>query len=168
MSAARGTDGTIATYPPIENQHVDHILDRSLAPATIGPEPAERARAIAHNLATALDYVGVLAVELFQDGERLLVNEMAPRVHNSGHWTIEGAETSQFEQHIRAICGLPLGAVRLNGRSEMRNLIGDAVDHWPELLQEPGAHVHIYGKAEARPGRKMGHVTYVRPFEQRG
>jgi 5-(carboxyamino)imidazole ribonucleotide synthase len=101
---------------------------------------------------------------MFVVGEDVLINEIAPRVHNSGHWTIEGAETSQFEQHIRAICGLPLGDVGLRGRVEMKNLIGDAINDWPAILAEPGAHLHNYGKAESRPGRKMGHVTRVRPF----
>ena len=113
-------------------------------------------------LAEALGHIGVLTVEYFASAEGPVVNEIAPRVHNSGHWTIEGTETSQFEQHIRAICGLPLGSTALTGRRvAMDNLIGDEVDRWPDLVGEPGAHVHIYGKGEARPGRKMGHVTKV-------
>ena len=159
--AARALDGTIAAYPPIANHHQNHILDRSEVPAGLNAIQTDRALAIATNLAKALDYVGVLAVELFVVGDRILVNEIAPRVHNSGHWSIEGAVTSQFEQHIRAICGLPLGATTLLGRVEMQNLIGDDVNQVPSLLAEPGAHVHLYGKTEARPGRKMGHVTRV-------
>ncbi len=161
--AARALDGTIGAFPPIANQHRNHILDRSKVPADLNPAQSNRAMAIATDLATALDYVGVLAVEMFVVGDELLVNEFAPRVHNSGHWSIEGAVTSQFEQHIRAICGLPLGAMTLRGRVEMENLIGDDVKQVPSLLAEPGAHVHLYGKTEVRPGRKMGHVTRVWP-----
>jgi 5-(carboxyamino)imidazole ribonucleotide synthase len=100
---------------------------------------------------------------MFLVGEHVVVNEIAPRVHNSGHWTIEGARTSQFEQHVRAVCGWPLGSARRLGRAEMRNLVGDDVETWPGVLAEPGAHLHLYGKADARPGRKMGHVTRVEP-----
>ncbi|MFN3389597.1 MAG: ATP-grasp domain-containing protein, partial [Allosphingosinicella sp.] len=118
------------------------------------------AEALARTVAKALDYVGVLAIEFFACAEGALFNEMAPRVHNSGHWTIEGALTSQFENHIRAICGLPLGATALAApRVEMRNLIGDEADGWAAILADPAAHLHLYGKGEARPGRKMGHVT---------
>ncbi len=159
--AARALDGTVGAYPPIANHHRNHILDRSEVPADLNARQANRAIAIATDLATALDYVGVLAVEMFVVGDKLLVNEIAPRVHNSGHWSIEGAVTSQFEQHIRAICGLPLGDTALRGRVEMRNLIGGDVAQVPGLLAEPGAHVHLYGKTEVRPGRKMGHVTRV-------
>ena len=159
--AARGLDGAISAYPPIANHHRNHILDKSEVPANLNAVQATRAIAIATDLAMALDYVGVLAVELFVVGDKLLVNEIAPRVHNSGHWSIEGAVTSQFEQHIRAICGLPLGAMALRGRVVMQNLIGDDVDLVPGLLAEPGANVHLYGKTEARLGRKMGHVTRV-------
>ncbi|MDA1100254.1 MAG: 5-(carboxyamino)imidazole ribonucleotide synthase [Proteobacteria bacterium] len=161
--AARATNGTIGAYPPIANHHRNHILDRSEVPADLNSVQADRAVAIAADLATALDYVGVLAVEMFVVGDDLLVNEIAPRVHNSGHWSIEGAVTSQFEQHIRAICGLPLGAMALRGRIEMQNLIGDDVEQVPSLLAEPGAHLHLYGKTEVRPGRKMGHVTRILP-----
>jgi 5-(carboxyamino)imidazole ribonucleotide synthase len=116
-------------------------------------------------IARGLDYIGVLAVELFViegfSGESVLINEIAPRVHNSGHWTIEGADTSQFEQHVRAIAGWPLGSTARRGRIEMENLIGDAAGRWAVILREPGAHLHLYGKGEARPGRKMGHVTRV-------
>jgi 5-(carboxyamino)imidazole ribonucleotide synthase len=120
--------------------------------------------AAARRIADALEYVGVIAVEMFVFGEGgLAVNEIAPRVHNSGHWTIEGAETSQFEQHVRAICGWPLGSTGRRGRIEMRNLIGPEVDGWRDILRQPGAHLHHYGKIEARPGRKMGHVTVLTP-----
>ncbi|MBT4044911.1 MAG: 5-(carboxyamino)imidazole ribonucleotide synthase [Rhodospirillaceae bacterium] len=159
---ARGLDGSVSAYPPIANRHKNHILDTSTVPAGLNAIQANRAIATATDLAIALDYVGVLAVELFVTGDTFLVNEMAPRVHNSGHWSIEGAVTSQFEQHIRAICGLPLGSMALRGQVEMRNLIGDDVDQVPEILAEPGAHLHLYGKAEVRAGRKMGHVTYVK------
>ncbi len=123
---------------------------------------------MAERIAAALDYIGVLAVEMFVTVaggvESLVVNEIAPRVHNSGHWTIEGAATSQFTQHIRAICGWPLGATYRFGDIEMLNIIGDAIDAWRGRLAEPGTALHLYGKAETRPGRKMGHLTRVRPF----
>ena len=160
--AARTADGAVAAYPAIENSHRNHILDTSTVPAAISPALAAKAEEIAGGMLSALDYVGVLAVEMFVAGEDLLINEMAPRVHNSGHWSIEGAETSQFEQHIRAVCGLPLGDVSLRGEIVMRNLIGDEVDDWRDIIARPGEHLHLYGKAEARPGRKMGHVTRVR------
>jgi 5-(carboxyamino)imidazole ribonucleotide synthase len=129
---------------------------------------------MAARIAQALDYVGVIAVEMFlvEDGgsgaEQLVVNEIAPRVHNSGHWTLDGAVTSQFEQHVRAICGWPLGSPRRLGRVEMRNLLGPDVNGWHDLLAEAGACVHLYGKHEARPGRKMGHVTRLDPDEPAG
>jgi 5-(carboxyamino)imidazole ribonucleotide synthase len=161
LIAARAADDTIVSFPPIENHHHNHILATSKVPAAISADLAAQAEACARALLQGLDYVGVLAVEMFVAGDRLLINEMAPRVHNSGHWTIEGAETSQFEQHIRAICGLPLGDVTLRGDIVMRNLIGDDVDGWQNILTEPGQHLHLYGKAESRPGRKMGHVTTI-------
>jgi 5-(carboxyamino)imidazole ribonucleotide synthase len=146
-----------------ENVHRDGILRRSTVPA--GPavrEQVEQARAMALSIADALDHIGVLTVEFFATEAGPLVNEIAPRVHNSGHWTIEGSVTSQFEQHIRAICGLPLGSTELTGSSvTMDNLIGDDVDRWPDHVAAPGVHLHIYGKGEARPGRKMGHLTRV-------
>jgi len=165
--ATRGHDGSVAAYDLCENEHRDHILHITRVPGTLPANLCDEARAIAGRIATALDYVGTLCVEMFvvaTDGEppRLLVNEIAPRVHNSGHWTIEGAKTSQFEQHIRAICGWPLGSVALVGSVEMTNLIGEDMAAWPELLAEEGAHLHLYGKATARPGRKMGHVTRVK------
>lgn len=160
---ARGMDGASLIYPAPWNEHRDGILHRSSlpAPAAIGAQ-AEEAAALARQVADALDYVGVLALEFFATGDGPVFNEMAPRVHNSGHWTIEGAETSQFENHIRAICGLPLGSTALTApRAEMENLIGEDANRWAELLAEPGAHLHLYGKHDIRPGRKMGHVTRV-------
>jgi 5-(carboxyamino)imidazole ribonucleotide synthase len=158
---ARGADGATRRYDPPHNVHRDAILRTSTLPA---PQPvldqAEEATALAIRIAEALDYVGVLACEFFVGPDGPVFNEMAPRVHNSGHWTIEGAETSQFENHIRAICGLPLGSTALTGAHvAMENLIGD--DPWMSVLGEEGAHLHLYGKREARPGRKMGHVTRV-------
>ncbi len=160
---ARGPDGAAVSYPPPWNEHRSGILHRSSVPAP--PEIAAQAgeaTALAERVAEALDYVGVLALEFFATADGPVFNEMAPRVHNSGHWTIEGAETSQFENHIRAICGLPLGSTALTGvRAEMENLIGDDATRWPELMADPGAHLHLYGKHDIRPGRKMGHVTRV-------
>ncbi|RZM33130.1 MAG: ATP-grasp domain-containing protein, partial [Sphingomonas sp.] len=151
-------------YTPPLNLHRDAILRHSTVPAPAAVlAQADEAAALAERIATELDYVGVLACEFFVGADGPVFNEMAPRVHNSGHWTIEGAECSQFENHIRAICGLPLGAPTLTGReATMENLIGSDVDRWQDLLAEPGAHLHLYGKGTARPGRKMGHVTRVR------
>jgi 5-(carboxyamino)imidazole ribonucleotide synthase len=163
--AARGADGAFAAYDLCANTHRGHILDVTRVPASVSPRTEREALAIAERIAEALDYAGVLAVELFlvKDGEdeTLMVNEIAPRVHNSGHWTIEGALTSQFEQHVRAVCGWPLGSTARIGTVEMRNLIGEDVSDWQSVLAEPGAHLHLYGKAEARAGRKMGHVTRI-------
>lgn len=165
--AARGRNGEVVAYDAIENLHREHILHRSRVPAEIPAPLAGQAVVIATKIAEALEYVGVLAVEMFvvDDGRkrRLLVNEIAPRVHNSGHWTIDGATASQFEQHIRAVAGWPLAKPRRLGRVEMVNLIGSEVNDWPKYLAEPGACVHLYGKGEPRPGRKMGHVTRVMP-----
>jgi len=167
--AARTASGAFAAYDLCANEHRHHILDRTRVPAGVSAETEARAVAIARSIADALDYVGVLAVELFlvtgQGEERLVVNEIAPRVHNSGHWTLGGAVTSQFEQHVRAVCGWPLGETTRLGRVEMQNLIGHDVDEWERILAEPGAQLHLYGKAEARAGRKMGHVTRVFPEE---
>lgn len=166
--AARAADGSFAAFDLCENEHRNHILAFTRVPARgVSPETAQDAFRIARTIADALDYVGVLAVEMFlvrEGGERLVVNEIAPRVHNSGHWTIEGALSSQFEQHVRAVCGWPLGdAARVGGLPcEMENLIGDQVEAWRAILAEPGAHLHLYGKGEARPGRKMGHVTRLK------
>ncbi|WP_298957958.1 5-(carboxyamino)imidazole ribonucleotide synthase [uncultured Methylobacterium sp.] len=169
--AARTASGGFSAFDPCANEHRDHILARTVVPApALGPEAAAEALRIARAIADALDYVGVLAVEMFvvraADGTAgLVVNEIAPRVHNSGHWTIEGALTSQFAQHVRAICGWPLGDPgRVGGAAvEMLNLVGAEADDWPSYLAEPGAHLHLYGKGAARPGRKMGHVTRLRP-----
>ena len=157
---ARSLKGQIQTYPAVENQHRNQILDQTIVPARVSPAVAERAEAIGRRLAEALGLVGLIAVEMFvtQDDE-VLVNELAPRPHNSGHWTLDGCVTSQFEQFIRAVAGLPLGSVQRHGKAVMRNLLGDEVEDWPKILAEPGAKLHLYGKAEARPGRKMGHVT---------
>lgn len=159
--AVRAADGAFATWDVPDNVHLGGILATSSVPAggRIAAQ-AEAAAALARKVADALDYVGVLACEFFATEAGPVFNEMAPRVHNSGHWTIEGAVTSQFENHIRAICGLPLGATtRAAATVEMRNLIGDQAEEWPAILADPAAHLHLYGKREARPGRKMGHVT---------
>jgi 5-(carboxyamino)imidazole ribonucleotide synthase len=158
LVAARGRDGQVVTYPLIENVHIDGILHRSIAPAPdLGEELSERAAEFAARVLGELEYVGVLTIEWFQDGPRLLANEMAPRVHNSGHWTIEGALTSQFENHVRAVCGLPLGKPDAVGCSAMYNFIG-TVPTAATVLADPDAHLHLYGKS-SRPGRKVGHVT---------
>jgi 5-(carboxyamino)imidazole ribonucleotide synthase len=166
--AARTRDGKVECFEVTENDHRDHILKTSRVPAKVSPALATQARQIATRIAKAFDYVGVLAVEMFvvRKGRRhvVLVNEIAPRVHNSGHWTIDGATVSQFEQHIRAIAGWPLGKpARLGRRVEMTNLIGAEINEAARWLTVPGASVHIYGKGEARARRKMGHVTRVWP-----
>ncbi len=168
--AARSVDGSFAAFDVCENEHEHHILSRTVVPAHLSDNAAQQAIEIVHRIMDALKYIGVITVELFlvedidangAKTERILVNEIAPRVHNSGHWTIDGATTSQFEQHIRAICGWPLGSTHRYGRIEMRNLIGEDVNRWRDILGESGACLHLYGKHEARPGRKMGHVTRV-------
>ena len=163
--AARSASGQIESFEVIENEHSDHILKTSRVPAAVTPAVATEARRIAETIAEAFGYVGVLAVEMFvvKDGagHAVLVNEIAPRVHNSGHWTIDGASVSQFEQHIRAVAGLPLGTPIRRGRVEMVNLLGDDVKDLGRWLATPGAAVHLYGKTAVRPGRKMGHVTQV-------
>lgn len=172
--AARGVDGSFAAFDVCENVHENHILARTDVPANISSTGAAQAIDIVHRIMDALKYVGVITVEMFlvedrqADGtmtERLVVNEIAPRVHNSGHWTIDGATTSQFEQHVRAICGWPLGSTLRHGRIEMTNLIGEGANRWRDILGESGACLHLYGKHEARAGRKMGHVTRVFPEE---
>jgi 5-(carboxyamino)imidazole ribonucleotide synthase len=165
--AARGRDGDIAAYPLGENHHEDGILRRTLAPARVSPGVAKQAEVIAARILTSLDYVGVIGVELFElaDG-RLLVNEIAPRVHNSGHWTLDGCEVDQFEQHLRAIAGWPLGPVTALAQVEMENLIGDDAARWPALIGEADARLWLYGKGEARPGRKMGHINRLHPLER--
>jgi 5-(carboxyamino)imidazole ribonucleotide synthase len=164
--AARSADGKVECFEVTENEHRDHILHISKVPAKVTPALAAEARRVATRIAKAFDYVGVLAVELFvvRTGRRqtVLVNEIAPRVHNSGHWTIDGATVSQFEQHIRAVAGWPLAKpIRLGKRVEMVNLIGTEVHEAAHWLTVPGACVHLYGKKDARPGRKMGHVTRI-------
>lgn len=157
---ARRADGETTTFEVTENRHKNHILDISFAPAQISQSLAEEARRIAMAIAEALELVGLLAVEMFVTQEdSILVNEIAPRPHNSGHWTMNGCATSQFEQFVRAICGQPLGPTERVADTVMKNLIGDEVESWPDVLQESNAHLHLYGKDEARLGRKMGHVN---------
>jgi 5-(carboxyamino)imidazole ribonucleotide synthase len=160
--AARAHDGTVQCFDVTENDHREHILKVSRVPAALSDAAAQEARRIAETIAHKFAYVGVLAVEMFvlRDGS-LLVNEIAPRVHNSGHWTLDGASVSQFEQHIRAVAGWPLGTPIRHGRVEMINLIGSEVEDYRAWLKVAGAAVHLYGKAAVRPGRKMGHVTRV-------
>jgi len=163
--AARSASGEVECFDVTENEHRDHILKISRAPAAISDALAIEARDMAGKIATALNYVGVLAVEMFvlvdHTGRKILVNEIAPRVHNSGHWTLDGASISQFEQHIRAIAGWPLGKPVRHGPVTMTNLIGDEILEYEQWLTVPGATVHLYGKGPPRPGRKMGHVTQV-------
>lgn len=161
--AVRGRDGSFAAYAPPENSHGDHILRRSIVPSRLTSAQAEEAKSMARRIADALDYVGVLAVELFvlKDGS-LLVNEIAPRVHNSGHWTIDACTVSQFENHIRAVAGWPLGSTKRHSDAVMENLIGEEAADWNALAARGGA-LHLYGKKEIRAGRKMGHITRVTP-----
>ncbi len=158
---ARTSDGDSVVWDSPRNTHEGGILRRSELPAGDPIDrQVEQANAIARRIADALEHVGVLTVEFFACADGPLVNEIAPRVHNSGHWTIEGAQTSQFEQHIRAVCGLPLGSTKRTApRITMTNLIGNEAEDWAAPIAEPGAHLHLYGKGEPRPGRKMGHIT---------
>jgi 5-(carboxyamino)imidazole ribonucleotide synthase len=160
--AARGHAGAVECFDVTENEHRDHILKTSRVPAALSQQGAVQARRIAELIAEKFGYVGVFAVEMFvlREGE-LLVNEIAPRVHNSGHWTLDGASVSQFEQHIRAVAGWPLAKPVRRGRVEMTNLIGREVEDYRRYLNVPGVAVHLYGKTVIRPGRKMGHVTRV-------
>jgi 5-(carboxyamino)imidazole ribonucleotide synthase len=164
---ARGRDGRTCAFDVTENVHEGGVLARSSVPAGISDETASEAVSIAGRIAEAVGHVGVLAVEMFvaagNGRPRLVVNEIAPRVHNSGHWTGDAAVASQFEQHIRAVAGWPLGDAGRHSDAVMTNLIGQAVDDWSELLAEPGTRVHLYGKSETLPGRKMGHYTRIRP-----
>ena len=164
--AARGRDGEVSTYPPGENHHENGVLRRTCAPADISKDARIQIETIAARILTSLDYVGVMGVELFElkDG-RLLVNEIAPRVHNSGHWTLDGCEVDQFEQHIRAVAGWPLGPTAPVAHVEMENLLGSDADAWPAFAAEAEARVWLYGKGDARPGRKMGHINRVRPLK---
>jgi 5-(carboxyamino)imidazole ribonucleotide synthase len=159
----RGGDGKMSCYDIPTNRHAGGILRTSIVPSDLSPPHQERARTIARELAEALGYVGVLAVEMFYVGgiEPLVVNEIAPRVHNSGHWTIDACAVSQFENHVRAVAGWPLGPTERHSNARMENLIGTEADGWQRLAAEPGACLHLYGKREARPGRKMGHVTWI-------
>jgi 5-(carboxyamino)imidazole ribonucleotide synthase len=163
--AARGRDGSTAIYPLAENHHEGGILRRSTAPAQVTAPIADQAERIAARVLAGLDYVGVIGIELFElaDG-RLLVNEFAPRVHNTGHWTMDGCEVDQFEQHIRAVAGWPLGPTHAIAHVEMLNLLGDEADAWARLASEPETRLHLYGKRHAKPGRKMGHVNRVHPL----
>lgn len=162
--AARGLDGAFAHFGVLENAHSDHILDVTVAPARISPKIVAEAEAIARGVLETLDVVGVLCVEMFlTHDDRLLINELAPRPHNSGHLTFDANVTSQFEQQVRAICGLPLGSTELLRPAAMANLLGDVwvngEPDWAEALKLPEVKLHLYGKASARPGRKMGHLT---------
>jgi len=162
---ARGAYGAVSSFDTVENRHRNHILDVTLAPARVPEAVDQAAQAIARRVAEALNLVGLLAVEMFVDSRgKVLVNEIAPRPHNSGHWTIDACPASQFELHIRAITGLPLPAVKRHSDAVMKNLIGpEGMALWPAALAEPGLIPHLYGKAEALPGRKMGHVTRLFP-----
>lgn len=163
---ARGLDGAIATYPAVENKHRNHILEQTIAPARLPHDVMERAEIIARHVAEGLDLVGLLGVEMFVTVDsQVLVNELAPRPHNSGHWTLDACLTSQFEQLVRAVTGLPLGSIERHANAVMRNLLGDDVERWRELAADPAARLHLYGKREARPGRKMGHVTRLQPLD---
>ncbi|MEO8925708.1 MAG: 5-(carboxyamino)imidazole ribonucleotide synthase [Caulobacteraceae bacterium] len=165
MIAARGRDGEIALYPLTESHHENGVLRRAVAPAAAPSRILAEAERIAATLLGALDYVGVMGVELFErDDGRLLVNEFAPRVHNTGHWTLDGCEVDQFEQHIRAVAGWPLGPTTAIAHVEMTNLLGDEADRWAHLAHEPETRLWLYGKREARPGRKMGHVNRLGPL----
>ena len=165
MIVARGADGAVVAFDTVENRHRDGILDLTLAPARVSEAVAAAAQDVARKVAVALDLVGVLAVEMFVDRDgRVLANEIAPRPHNSGHWTIDACPASQFEMHIRAIAGLPLPPAIRHADAAMQNLVGpEGLARWPAVLAAPGLIPHLYGKAEARPGRKMGHVTTLFP-----
>lgn len=164
----RGLDGTIACYDCPRNEHGGGILRRSTVPSGVPASIERQAKVLAGQIATALDYVGVMGVELFYLGPdavgTLMVNEIAPRVHNSGHWTMDACAVGQFENHIRAVAGWPLGTTERHSDAVMVNLIGHDSDAWPQLAAEPGACLHLYGKREARDGRKMGHVNYLKPL----
>ncbi|MDU8909667.1 5-(carboxyamino)imidazole ribonucleotide synthase [Aestuariicoccus sp. MJ-SS9] len=160
--AARGQDGSVACYDPGENVHREGILRTTTVPATLRPQQRTDAVLLAAKILNALDYVGVMGVELFVTPQGLIVNEIAPRVHNSGHWTQNGCVIDQFEQHIRAVAGWPLGDGSRHTDVTMQNLIGDDVDDIPALAKAPGTAIHLYGKADTKPGRKMGHVNIVK------
>jgi 5-(carboxyamino)imidazole ribonucleotide synthase len=158
----RGAEGHFAAYEPTENEHRNHILHTSTVPAALDAGLAVEAVYIAQRMAEALDYVGVMGVEFFVGRDVLYVNEIAPRVHNSGHWTMDAALVSQFEQHMRAVAGWPLGSTHRHSDVVMTNLLGDDVHNWQVLAAQPDVGLHLYGKAQARPGRKMGHFNKLR------
>lgn len=160
---ARAADGKKASYVPVENRHENHILAKTIAPAPITNNQAKAALALAERIADGLNLVGLLAVEMFQTADgQILVNELAPRPHNSGHWTLDACLVSQFEQVVRAITGLPLGSPERFVDAEMDNLLGEAAENWAELIQHSHAKLHLYGKMPIRPGRKHGHITTLR------
>ena len=160
--AARGRDGSVAVYPLGENRHSGGVLRTTVAPAQVDAKTEKRARAIAAAILDGLAYVGVVGIELFDLGNgTLLVNEIAPRVHNTGHWTQDGCVCDQFEQHIRALAGWPLGTTKAHAQVEMTNLLGDEIDQWSKLAARPDQRLHLYGKVEARPGRKMAHINRI-------
>ncbi len=159
---ARSEDGSSIPFVPVENIHKSGILDTTVAPARISSKLMDEAWEKAHKIADSLELVGVLCVEFFVTAKNeLLVNELAPRPHNSGHWTMDACITSQFEQLVRAVCGLPLGNTAYHSMAIMKNLIGDDIDNWKEFIKDPDTKIHIYGKEKARPGRKMGHITHI-------
>ncbi len=160
---ARGADGAFAAYEPTENIHLNHILHTSTVPAQIDEMLAAEAIYVAQRMADTLEYVGVMGVEFFVADDVIYVNEIAPRVHNSGHWTQDACVISQFEQHIRCVAGWPLGATTRHSDVVMTNLLGIEINQWEALAAEPGVAVHVYGKAEARAGRKMGHYNRITP-----
>ena len=161
--AARGWGGAIAIYDVPENHHENHILRTSTVPASISRATTEEARDMARTIVGALDYVGVMGIEMFVSGTRLIVNEIAPRVHNSGHWTQDACVVSQFEQHIRAMCGWPLGSPERHSNVVMHNILGHESDNWAAYGASAHTGVHFYGKAEPRRGRKMGHINVLTP-----
>ncbi|WP_373084868.1 5-(carboxyamino)imidazole ribonucleotide synthase [Sneathiella sp.] len=165
---ARGVDGETACYCPVENRHKNHILATTLAPADISKRLSSRAEEIAVEIATKIDLIGLLAVEMFvTEDDTILVNELAPRPHNSGHWTIEACAANQFRQIIRAVCGLPLASPVRHANAVMTNLLGNDIADWPKILQDPDNSLHLYGKGEPRDGRKMGHVTKLLPLNKK-
>lgn len=164
---ARGIDGATACYEPVRNIHENHVLAQSIVPAGIPADVSAAASATAERIVRMLDYVGVMGVEMFLEADpqpRLYVNELAPRVHNSGHWTADACVVGQFEQHVRAICGWPLGSIARHSDAIMENLLGEAVNAWPELAREPATAIHLYDKTDILPGRKMGHITRLFPL----
>jgi 5-(carboxyamino)imidazole ribonucleotide synthase len=161
--AARSWSGEVRVCDVPESHHENHILKTSTVPARISPAVARTAMDFGSRIIAALDYVGVIGIEMFVAGDDVIVNEIAPRVHNSGHWTMDACAVSQFEQHIRAVCGWPLGSPERYADVVMTNLLGEEASRWRELAAEPRVHVHLYGKRESRPGRKMGHFNRVTP-----